>query len=123
MTANSSPLTGTVQKRMPTRTQTATPYTTGPLGVIKKIEKMRIITTLLINLSTIQGIYAQQIDSSRTVQKRNFILSTGYTHLRMLDKQVYPLLYKANTVPLTINCHGSFQLKTPNSQQTKTNTL
>jgi len=28
---NSCPLTGTVQKRMPTPTQTATPHTTGPL--------------------------------------------------------------------------------------------
>jgi hypothetical protein len=32
VTANSSPLIGTMQKHMPTRTQTATPYTTGPLG-------------------------------------------------------------------------------------------
>ena len=29
---NSRPSTGTMQKRMPTPTQTATPYTTGPLG-------------------------------------------------------------------------------------------
>ena len=31
LTAKLSPLIGTVQKHMPTRTQTATPYTTGPL--------------------------------------------------------------------------------------------
>jgi hypothetical protein len=31
MTANLSPLIGTVQKRMPTPTQTATPHTTEPL--------------------------------------------------------------------------------------------
>jgi hypothetical protein len=33
MTRKSCPLTGTLQKRMPTPTQTATPHTTGPLGV------------------------------------------------------------------------------------------
>jgi hypothetical protein len=31
MTRKSCPSTGTLQKRMPTPTQTATPYTTGPL--------------------------------------------------------------------------------------------
>jgi hypothetical protein len=31
VTRKSCPLTGTVQKHMPTLTQTATPYTTGPL--------------------------------------------------------------------------------------------
>ena len=31
---NSCPLTGTLQKRMPTLTQTATPHTTGPLCLI-----------------------------------------------------------------------------------------
>ena len=34
VTRKSCPLTGTLQKRMPTLTQTATPHTTGPLGVI-----------------------------------------------------------------------------------------
>jgi hypothetical protein len=34
MTQVSCPLTGTVQKLMPTLTQTATPHTTGPLVVI-----------------------------------------------------------------------------------------
>jgi hypothetical protein len=33
---NSSPLTGTLQKLMPTPTQTATPHTTGPLWLILK---------------------------------------------------------------------------------------
>jgi len=33
MTPNSSPSIGTLQKRMPTLTQTATPHTTGPLAV------------------------------------------------------------------------------------------
>jgi len=32
VTRNSCPLTGTLQKLMPTPTQTATPHTTGPLG-------------------------------------------------------------------------------------------
>ena len=32
VTHKSCPLTGTVQKHMPTLTQTATPHTTGPLG-------------------------------------------------------------------------------------------
>jgi len=32
VTLNSCPLTGTLQKRMPTPTQTATPHTTGPLA-------------------------------------------------------------------------------------------
>jgi hypothetical protein len=32
VTWKSCPLTGTLQKRMPTSTQTATPHTTGPLG-------------------------------------------------------------------------------------------
>jgi len=35
VTRKSCPLTGTVQKHMPTPTQTATPYTTGPLAGIK----------------------------------------------------------------------------------------
>jgi hypothetical protein len=35
MTAKSSPLIGTVQKHMPTLTQTATPYTTGPLAFMR----------------------------------------------------------------------------------------
>jgi len=34
VTANLSPLIGTVQKHMPTLTQTATPHTAGPLGGI-----------------------------------------------------------------------------------------
>jgi hypothetical protein len=34
VTRKSRPLTGTLQKRKPTPTQTATPYTTGPLGLI-----------------------------------------------------------------------------------------
>ena len=34
VTLKSCPLTGTLQKRMPTPTQTATPHTAGPLGVI-----------------------------------------------------------------------------------------
>jgi len=34
VTRKSCPLTGTLQKRMPTLTQTATPHTTGPLGFI-----------------------------------------------------------------------------------------
>jgi hypothetical protein len=34
VTRKSCPLTGTLQKRMPTPTQTATPHTTGPLGGI-----------------------------------------------------------------------------------------
>jgi hypothetical protein len=34
VTKKSCPLTGTLQKLMPTLTQTATPHTTGPLGVI-----------------------------------------------------------------------------------------
>jgi len=33
---NSRPSTGTLQKRMPTLTQTATPHTTGPLGGIAR---------------------------------------------------------------------------------------
>jgi hypothetical protein len=33
VTRKSCPLTGTLQKRMPTPTQTATPHTTGPLGL------------------------------------------------------------------------------------------
>src|SRR5450759_2319131 len=33
VTRKSCPLTGTLQKLMPTLTQTATPHTTGPLGV------------------------------------------------------------------------------------------
>jgi hypothetical protein len=32
VTRKSCPLTGTLQKHMPTPTQTATPYTTGPLA-------------------------------------------------------------------------------------------
>jgi len=32
VTRKSCPLTGTLQKRMPTLTQTATPHTTGPLA-------------------------------------------------------------------------------------------
>ena len=32
---NSCPLIGTLQKRMPTLTQTATPHTTGPLAIIR----------------------------------------------------------------------------------------
>ena len=34
VTRKPCPLTGTLQKRMPTLTQTATPHTTGPLGNI-----------------------------------------------------------------------------------------
>ncbi len=34
VTRKSCPLTGTLQKRMPTLTQTATPHTTGPSGLI-----------------------------------------------------------------------------------------
>jgi len=34
VTRKSCPLTGTLQKLMPTPTQTATPHTTGPLGFI-----------------------------------------------------------------------------------------
>ena len=34
VTRKSCPLTGTLQKHMPTPTQTATPHTTGPLGFI-----------------------------------------------------------------------------------------
>jgi len=34
VTPKSCPLTGTLQKHMPTLTQTATPHTTGPLGAI-----------------------------------------------------------------------------------------
>jgi hypothetical protein len=40
VTRKSCPLIGTLQKHMPTLTQTATPHTTGPLGVIFNI--MRI---------------------------------------------------------------------------------
>ena len=35
VTRKSCPLTGTVQKLMPTLTQTATPHTTGPLAIIR----------------------------------------------------------------------------------------
>ena len=35
MTRKSCPLTGTLQKRMPTLTQTATPHTTGPSDCLK----------------------------------------------------------------------------------------
>jgi hypothetical protein len=35
MTRKSCPLTGTLQKRMPTPTQTATPYTAGPLAAMQ----------------------------------------------------------------------------------------
>jgi hypothetical protein len=37
VTHKSCPLTGTLQKRIPTPTQTATPYTTGPLANIPNI--------------------------------------------------------------------------------------
>jgi len=36
VTRKSCPLTGTVQKHMPTPTQTATPHTTGPLTIIRR---------------------------------------------------------------------------------------
>jgi hypothetical protein len=36
VTRKSCPLTGTLQKLMPTLTQTATPHTTGPLGLKDK---------------------------------------------------------------------------------------
>ena len=37
VTQKSCSLTGTLQKRMPTPTQTATSHTTGPLGLISKL--------------------------------------------------------------------------------------
>jgi hypothetical protein len=36
VTRKSCPFTGTLQKRMPTLTQTATPHTTGPLTIIRR---------------------------------------------------------------------------------------
>jgi len=36
------PLIGTVQKRMPTLTQTATPHTTGPLTIIRRVQYIRL---------------------------------------------------------------------------------
>jgi hypothetical protein len=41
---NSRPSTGTLQKRMPTLTQTATPHTTGPLGGIARNIREFIMT-------------------------------------------------------------------------------
>jgi hypothetical protein len=46
VTPKSCPLTGTMQKRMPTLTQTATPYTTGPLAVRHPANK-RLFTNLM----------------------------------------------------------------------------
>src|SRR5512133_1473744 len=47
VTRKSCPLTGTLQKRMPTLTQTATPHTTGPLGVTSYwIDRYAFETTL-----------------------------------------------------------------------------
>jgi len=42
------PLTGTLQKRMPTLTQTATPHTTGPLWAIAQCAYVSMIDTLLL---------------------------------------------------------------------------
>jgi len=39
---NSRPSTGTVQKHMPTPTQTATPYTTGPLAFMRQLSRPEI---------------------------------------------------------------------------------
>jgi hypothetical protein len=51
VTRKSCPLTGTLQKRMPTPTQTATPHTTGPLSVRMYLPddyRCPAITTLMI---------------------------------------------------------------------------
>jgi hypothetical protein len=49
VTRKSCPLTGTLQKRMPTPTQAATPHTTGPLVVsfCQKINPQYLIKSLI----------------------------------------------------------------------------
>jgi hypothetical protein len=49
VTVKSCPSTGTLQKRMPTPTQTATPHTTGPLAVSPDFQHVPALTLKLAN--------------------------------------------------------------------------
>lgn len=61
----------------------------------------RCVLLVLFSL-IIQLVNAQQTDTSITVKKRFFCLSTGYNHMRMYDEQVSPLIYRADVVPLAL---------------------
>jgi hypothetical protein len=63
---------------------------------------MRKITICILLIFLIKYINAQENDSLVTVKQRNFSITTGYSQLRMLDKQVSPLMYRGDIVPLEI---------------------
>ena len=66
--------------------------------------KNRVINTSLLFMAffMVKGLSAQNADSSIISRQRYFMLTTGYSQLRMLDKQVSPLIYRADIVPLGI---------------------
>jgi hypothetical protein len=59
----SRPFTGTVQKHMPTPTQTATPHTTGPLGLIRKLRDSYHPLKKLTLTEKVWFIYLDKSDS------------------------------------------------------------
>ncbi len=56
-------------------------------------------TAILLILFSSQFTMAQD---SIQVKSRKLTYSIGYSHLRMLDKQVTPLIYNANIIPIKI---------------------
>ena len=59
VTRKSCPLTGTVQKHMPTPTQTATPHTTGPLAkMCGMVENIRLPTLQVILITVTRQIFS-----------------------------------------------------------------
>ena len=80
VTRKSCPHTGTLQKRMPTLTQTATPYTTGPLAVRRSLQHpdcQRAIKSLAAHPCNRPFTAKHMLFVYAGLQRDNSCLSTG----------------------------------------------